>query len=49
MPAITNTVIAAIAKLDPLSMAIFFIGATSLAAIWLAAHVVKHIAGGKTK
>lgn len=49
MPAITDTIIAAIAKLDPLSMAVFFIGTTSLAAIWLAAYVVKHMARDKTK
>ena len=40
---------AEISKLDPLSMAIFFIGTTSLAAIWLAAHVVKHIARDRAK
>ncbi|WP_321927211.1 hypothetical protein [Burkholderia sp. BCC1998] len=49
MPPITDTLIAAIAKLDPLSMAVFFVGATGLAAIWLAASVVKHIARDKTK
>ena len=43
MPGVDASLIAAIAGVDPLTLAILFIGLTSLGVIWLAGIIVRNL------